>query len=117
MMEPEVIGNERTSANGHAKADEGQVLKAAPKEVENGALPQDTTIMSMDAFIAEELNQTSFKDRETMYEEIHGVDSILEETEELICASLEKMEIELSKISEKPAYEEAKRISSECYHS
>jgi hypothetical protein len=49
----------------------------------------------------------------TMYEEIHGVDSVLEETEELICASLKKMEKELSKISKKPAYEEAEHISTD----
>jgi hypothetical protein len=49
----------------------------------------------------------------TLYEEIHGVDSVLEETEKLICASLEKMEKELSNISKKPAYEEAERISTD----
>jgi hypothetical protein len=114
MMESEVVltGNESTTADGHAKADGGQVLKE-PEKVETRALPPDTNIINIDALIAEELNQLSFKDRDTMYEEIHGVDSILEETEELICASLEQMEIELSQISEKPAYEEAKRISSD----
>jgi hypothetical protein len=57
--------------------------------------------------VAEDLKQMTFKDRETLHEEIHGLDSILEETEELICTCFEMMEIELSKISEKPAYEEA----------
>jgi hypothetical protein len=113
MMESEVTGNEGTSANGHAKADdEGQVLKAL-KEVKNRALPQDTSTINIERFIAEELNQMSSKDRETVHEEIHGVNSILEETEELICTCFEKMEIELNKIQEKPAYEEAKRISSD----
>jgi hypothetical protein len=98
MMESEVTGKEK-----------------APKEVENCALLQDTNIINIEALLAKELGQMSFKDREPiLYEEIHGMDSILEETEELIWASLEMMEIELkSKNAEKLTYKEAERISSD----
>jgi hypothetical protein len=62
-MESEVTGNEKTSANGHAIDDEAQVLKRTTKEVENRALPQDTNGLDIDALLAKELNQMSFKDR------------------------------------------------------
>ena len=63
---------------------------------------------SPDALLAYELNQLSFKERDMINEEIHGVgilDIYPEETPQLLKDSLEKLSIELDSIQQKPAYE------------
>lgn len=63
---------------------------------------------SPDALLAYELNQLSFKERDMINEEIHGVgilDLYPEESPQLLKDSLEKLSIELDSIQQKPAYE------------
>jgi hypothetical protein len=67
----------------------------------------------VDVLLAQELNQMTFKERETVYEELHGVDTIIEETEDFIHKTLEDVNRELSKIRIKPAYEQAESMSKE----
>jgi hypothetical protein len=72
---------------------------------------QNPNPKDVDFLIAKELNQMSFKERELVYEELHGVDKIIEETPEFLEQHLEVMELELCNIPRKPAYDEALRIS------
>lgn len=67
------------------------------------------TEADVDVLLANDLNTLSFKERDFLYEEIHGVSEVIEETEELIQRSLAEMEQELRRIPEKPDYEEAMR--------
>ena len=62
---------------------------------------------NVDSLLAQELNQMSLKEREAVYEEIHGVDLPVKESEELIIAKLQEINRELNKISDKPAYIES----------
>jgi hypothetical protein len=66
---------------------------------------------NVDSLLAKELNQLSMRERETIYEEIHGVDKGVEETPELDAASLAYLDQELRKIPFKPAYDQAARLS------
>jgi hypothetical protein len=64
-----------------------------------------------ETILARELNQLSMEERELIYEEIHGVDKIIEETPEFVSERLAALDQELRKISFKPAYEQAKKMS------
>jgi hypothetical protein len=59
----------------------------------------------VDTILANALSTLSLKEREKAYEEIHGVDLIVEETPELVANRLAAMEVELQKIHKKPAYD------------
>ena len=73
--------------------------------------------VDIDALLAAELNQMTFKEREKMYEEIHGVDVPVAESEELITSSLEELDRELQAIAVKPAYLQALQQNPEYIHS
>jgi hypothetical protein len=63
----------------------------------------------VEALLAQELNQMSFKEREKLYEEIHGVESTVHETPEFVEQHLQSLAIEIQLIPIKPAYDEALR--------
>jgi hypothetical protein len=65
----------------------------------------------VDALLAKELNSMTFKERELVYEEIHGVDERTKEKPEFVNERLEALETELQKISKKMAYDQAEQIS------
>lgn len=65
------------------------------------------TEADVDVLLANDLNALSFKERDLLYEEIHGVSEIVEETEDLIQRSLAEMELELQMIPDKPDYDDA----------
>jgi hypothetical protein len=65
----------------------------------------------VDALLARELNDMSMKERNAIYEEIHGVDKIVDETPEFVSLRLAALEEELQRIAKKPAYEQAERAS------
>jgi hypothetical protein len=65
--------------------------------------------LDIDALLAKELNQLSVEEREQVYEEIHGVVQLKEETEDFLDEQLEALDRELREISSKPAYELAER--------
>ncbi len=71
---------------------------------ESAPIPEYVKENDFVALLANELNQMSLEERERTYEEIHGVDQILEETPELVAQSLLEMEMALDRIQLKPAY-------------
>jgi hypothetical protein len=71
----------------------------------------------VDALLAKELNQMSFQERESVYEEIHGVEKEVDETDEFIGTSLEALENELQSIADKPAYDQAEKVDRGYVHS
>ena len=74
--------------------------------------PSDLTeIGDIGSVIAEEMNSLSLQEREQVYEQIHGVDSQIEETEELIEKCMGELEKEIQAIPDKPAYDQAVRVN------
>jgi hypothetical protein len=78
--------------------DEKRQLVAGQKIVEN--------------VVAQEINQMTLKEREVVYEELHGVARVVEETPEFVAQRLQALDQALREISSKPAYDQAERI---CY--
>jgi hypothetical protein len=65
---------------------------------------------AVDKVLANELGQLSFNERERVYHDIHGVSGCVQETDDLLAQSLEKLEIEISNLgSKKQAYDLARR--------
>jgi hypothetical protein len=83
------------------------------KKIPDNVDPDDVNVDpdDVDALLAKELNQMSFQERELMYEEIHGVDKIHEETEDFLNARLAALEQEIRRLPQRELYEQAKRIS------
>eukprot|EP00980_Cylindrotheca_fusiformis_P029779 scaffold23836_cov137-Cylindrotheca_fusiformis.AAC.1 len=63
---------------------------------------------SVDEIIASELQKLSLAEREKVYEDVHGVSDMIEETPELIASCLEQMDHEVELSNDKDAYEQAK---------
>lgn len=69
---------------------------------------------SPEALLAYELNQMSFKERDEINEEVHGVRDRydrVEETPELLSDSLHKLSLELNAIKHKPSYERSQAFA------
>ena len=62
---------------------------------------------AMDALVASELNQLSLEEREAVFEDLHGVSKIDEETPEKVAADIESLRQEIKKIRGKSAYDKA----------
>jgi hypothetical protein len=62
---------------------------------------------SLDAVLAKELNELSLEQREKVYYDVHGVSEAVEETPESIRKSLQEIDLEISKIHPKAAYDRA----------
>ena len=60
--------------------------------------------------LAEDLNRLTLVERDAVYQEIHGVNTVVQESPQLVKESIQALEGELVKISVKPAYDEAKRV-------
>jgi hypothetical protein len=67
--------------------------------------------LELDSILAQELNRMNLKQRELLYEEIHGVDEIVHETPHFLNEKLVAFEYAIRCISQKPAYELAAEIS------
>ncbi len=69
----------------------------------------------VDALLASELNSMSLQERESIYEEIHGVDSEIVETPQLLAESLQLMEAALQQQVPKlrDLYNQARQINPE----
>lgn len=68
----------------------------------------DKVVKVVDSLIAEEFTSLSIEEREKTYEQLHGVDDLIQETPEFLAATLAALDWELQKISKKPAYDVAK---------
>eukprot|EP00980_Cylindrotheca_fusiformis_P002560 scaffold607_cov109-Cylindrotheca_fusiformis.AAC.6 len=66
------------------------------------------TADSLDRIVAAEMEKLSLREREKVYEDVHGVSDVVQETPELIASCLEQMDREINLINEKDAYEQAK---------
>jgi hypothetical protein len=97
---------------------EGSDEKKAGETSDESAPPEaDPSFEDMDKLLAEELNQMALEDRELLYEEIHGVDKIVEETSELLAAKMEELGREIPRIRDKAAYDQAERQCAEYVNS
>jgi hypothetical protein len=65
----------------------------------------------MEAFLVQELNAMSLQERESVYEEIHGVIEVPDETPEFVAECLQAFDEELRNIQHKPAYDLAERMN------
>jgi hypothetical protein len=65
----------------------------------------------LDSLIAQEMNQMSLKERDLVYEQIHGVETLVDETPDFLSECLVALDQELRKITKKPAYDSAEQIS------
>jgi hypothetical protein len=62
-----------------------------------------------DALLARELNQMSIQEREKVYDDIHGVSDIVDETDDLVNHTLSEFDEEIALIAKKSAYEMAEK--------
>eukprot|EP00980_Cylindrotheca_fusiformis_P006081 scaffold1308_cov93-Cylindrotheca_fusiformis.AAC.6 len=63
---------------------------------------------SADKILAADLEKLSLREREKVYEDVHGVSDVVQETPELITSCLEQLDREINLITKKDAYEQAK---------
>ncbi len=68
---------------------------------------------NVDALLASELNEMTLNERETLYEEIHGVEQQREESEEFLENSLRAMDDALRQLPDRQVYEKAANINPE----
>ena len=61
----------------------------------------------LDKLLVGELNKMSLKERELVYEDVHGVNQLEEETPSFVAEKLEQLDREIQLISKKPAYDQA----------
>jgi hypothetical protein len=54
------------------------------KVPKDSILHDDLNQKDLDVLVAQDLNQMTLQEREAMYEEIHGVESLIEETPEFV---------------------------------
>eukprot|EP00980_Cylindrotheca_fusiformis_P019168 scaffold6501_cov98-Cylindrotheca_fusiformis.AAC.2 len=71
-----------------------------------------TTAVSVHKIFAAELEKLSLEERERVYEDVHGVSDVIQETPELVANCLEQMDREIDLIKNKDAYKQAKLQSS-----
>ena len=74
------------------------------------------TDSQMDAFLAGELNNMSLRERQKIFEEIHGVDQTVQETPDFVAQHLDALDVSISNIYPKPAYDMAEEMKYEYVH-
>jgi hypothetical protein len=62
---------------------------------------------AMDSLVAAELNQLSLEEREAVFEDLHGVTQVHEESPECVASQVEQLKQEIKKIRGKSAYDKA----------
>eukprot|EP00934_Nitzschia_sp_Nitz4_P007836 Nitzschia sp. Nitz4//scaffold22_size323478//275928//277448//NITZ4_000580-RA/size323478-processed-gene-0.485-mRNA-1//-1//CDS//3329543156//7826//frame0 len=67
-------------------------------------------VQLVDRFLAQELNSLSLGEREKTYEELHGVDDIIDEAPDFVAERLASMQHEIDRIPEKAAYDIARKL-------
>jgi hypothetical protein len=71
----------------------------------------DVGSKDLESLLVQELNEMSLQERTLVYEEIHGVDDIVDETPEIVAECLQAFNEELRNIQHKPAYDLAERMN------
>ena len=69
--------------------------------------PEDSSrniLSTMQSNLALDLNRLSLKEREEVYEDLHGVSGLIDESPELVSSSLAELEPEIAKIRCRDAY-------------
>eukprot|EP00980_Cylindrotheca_fusiformis_P012835 scaffold3169_cov107-Cylindrotheca_fusiformis.AAC.5 len=83
---------------------------------QHGGIENNTKAASVNEILAAELEKLSLKEREKVYEDVHGVSDVVQETPELIASCLQQMDHEINLIKKKDAYEQAKLQSFSFVH-
>lgn len=83
-------------------------IESELQRVQNDGLVDETG-----ALLGNELYQLSMKEREEVFHDIHGVAEIVEETPDFCASRLEQLELDLLRIPDKDAYNQARAKSPE----
>mgnify|MGYP002784638628 CR=1 FL=1 len=65
----------------------------------------------VDAMLAAELTQMTVQEREKVYEELHGIEKVTHETEELLATCFSAMDMALQRVPNRDIYDEASRVN------
>lgn len=71
---------------------------------------KDVSGGDVDRLLASEMNSLSLQERDHVYDEIHGVANLVEETPLFLHVKLDELQEEIAKIRNKPAYDRAMAI-------
>ena len=96
------------ASNGSSNGDFSLPINDLPPSIPTLKTEKDVSVL-----LAKELNRLSINEREDIFERIHGVHQVVDETEQLIETSLVGLQAEIDRISPKKAYEMAVSIGSE----
>ena len=66
-----------------------------------------------DALLAREMRQLSTEERDEVFHDVHGVSDVIEELPEFLDSRLEQLEVEISNVSKKDAYQLANSMNPE----
>jgi hypothetical protein len=81
----------------------GQHFKGYKGEIK-GSCRSALHANDLDSLLAQELTKLTIKEREESYEDLHGVDDVVNETPELVYNCLNALDAELHRIAQKDAY-------------
>jgi hypothetical protein len=79
-------------------------------------MESDDTWSAVESLLALDLNKMSLNEREKVFEDLHGVSDIVDESPELVASCLDELELEIAKIRRRDAYIAAASKDS-CYTS
>lgn len=88
-------------------AEETTKTKTAMKRTDVLSDAEIERVGDLGSMIAEEMNALSLKEREDVYEQVHGVDPPVDETKEFVSKCLMALDKEIKEIPVKPAYDQA----------
>jgi hypothetical protein len=92
------------------------VFETSPPTVNRPITPGEEEPNNMDELIAKEMDQLSVKERNRVYEDVHGVSDPTEETPEIISSKLEDFTVKVGLIGNKPAYDLALQLNADYVH-
>ena len=100
---------------------EGGIARASPRCHDDGrsdvsSLGMDNDVKSLadwraEQAIADALSKLSLKERERVYEDIHGISKPIDETPEMIAVLIQELMFDLASTKSKPAYDIAMQLS------
>eukprot|EP00538_Stauroneis_constricta_P011329 CAMPEP_0119553734 /NCGR_PEP_ID=MMETSP1352-20130426/6412_1 /TAXON_ID=265584 /ORGANISM="Stauroneis constricta, Strain CCMP1120" /LENGTH=637 /DNA_ID=CAMNT_0007600195 /DNA_START=15 /DNA_END=1924 /DNA_ORIENTATION=- len=99
--------NEKIGAAGAATADAAATNSAGFNDHDD----IDINFDDPSSILAHKMDEMTLEERCRVYEDIHGVNPVLEETESFLAAKLDDLDMELAMIKTKPAYDHAKQLN------